>query len=56
VVFRCLRIFIKRLTDIGSIKEAVATYTARAAEKVRAQGVMCKKIRMSIQTGMFNYD
>lgn len=46
--------FGKRLTEIEPIKEAVATYTQRAAEKLRAQGSMCKKVRVSIRTGMFN--
>ncbi|NJP03626.1 translesion error-prone DNA polymerase V subunit UmuC [Pseudomonas sp. hsmgli-8] len=52
----CSRMFGKRLTDLHPIKEAVATYTARAAEKLRAQGSMCKKMRISIRTGMFNPD
>jgi DNA polymerase V len=43
-----------RLTEIEPIKEAVATYTQRAAEKLRAQNSLCKKIRVSIRTGMFN--
>jgi DNA polymerase V len=43
-----------RLTQIEPIKEAVATYTQRAAEKLRAQNSLCKKIRVSIRTGMFN--
>jgi DNA polymerase V len=50
----CSRMFGKRLTEIDPIKEAVATYTQRAAEKLRAQGSMCKKVRVSIRTGMFN--
>ena len=50
----CSRMFGKRLTEIEPIKEAVATYTQRAAEKLRAQGSMCKKVRVSIRTGMFN--
>lgn len=50
----CSRMFGKRLTEIAPIKEAVATYTARAAEKLRRQNSMCKKIRVSIRTGMFN--
>ena len=33
----CSRMFGKRLTDIAPIKEAVATYIMRAAEKPRAQ-------------------
>ncbi|MDR6162017.1 translesion error-prone DNA polymerase V subunit UmuC [Pseudomonas fluorescens] len=50
----CSRMFGNRLTQIEPIKEAVATYTQRAAEKLRAQNSLCKKIRVSIRTGMFN--
>lgn len=50
----CSRMFGKRLTTIEPIREAVATYTQRAAEKLRAQHSLCKKIRVSIRTGMFN--
>ncbi|MFY1664079.1 translesion error-prone DNA polymerase V subunit UmuC [Pseudomonas sp. Pseu.R1] len=50
----CSRMFGTRPTDIEPIKEAVATYTQRAAEKLRAQNSLCKKIRVSIRTGMFN--
>lgn len=48
--------FGKRMSEVGPIKEAVATYTARAAEKLRAQGSVCKKMRLSVRTGMFNPD
>jgi DNA polymerase V len=48
------RMFGKRLTTMEPIKEAVATYVERAAEKLRAQNSLCKKIRVSIRTGMFN--
>ncbi|GKQ33379.1 hypothetical protein PSTH1771_21960 [Pseudomonas syringae pv. theae] len=48
--------FGKRLTELGPIKEAVATYMMRASEKLRAQGSVCKKFRVSIRTGMFNPD
>lgn len=50
----CSRMFGNRLTDIEPIKEAVATYTQRAAEKLRTQNSFCKRIRVSIRTGMFN--
>ncbi|MDU7998713.1 DNA polymerase V subunit UmuC, partial [Pseudomonas syringae pv. actinidiae] len=50
----CSRMFGKRLTSIQPIKEAVATYTQRAAEKLRSQNSLCKNIRVSIRTGMFN--
>jgi DNA polymerase V len=50
----CSRMFGKRLTEIQPIKEAVATYVQRAAEKLRAQRSLCKKVRVSVRTGMFN--
>lgn len=50
----CSRMFGKRLQALAPIKEAVATYMMRASEKLRAQGSVCKKIRVSIRTGMFN--
>lgn len=50
----CGRMFGKRLTELAPIKEAVATYVMRASEKLRAQNSLCKKIRVSIRTGMFN--
>lgn len=48
--------FGKRLREIEAIREAVAAYAARAAEKLRAQQSMCKRVRVSIRTGMFNPD
>lgn len=48
------RMFGKRLTTVEPIKEAVATYVHRAAEKLRTQNSLCKKVRVSIRTGMFN--
>lgn len=50
------RCFGKRLTELAPIQEAVATYMMRASEKLRAQQSLCKKIRVSIRTGMFNPD
>ncbi|WP_371923912.1 DUF4113 domain-containing protein [Pseudomonas sp. ANT_H4] len=50
----CSRMFGVRLETIEPIKEAVATYAQRASEKLRAQHSLCKKIRVSIRTGMFN--
>jgi DNA polymerase V len=52
----CSRMFGKRLKELQPIKEAVATYMMRASEKLRAQKSLCKKIRVSIRTGMFNPD
>lgn len=50
----CSRMFGKRLHELEPIREAVATYAARACEKLRGQGSLCKKVRVSIRTGMFN--
>ncbi len=50
----CSRMFGMRLTELPPIKEAVATYMMRASEKLRAQGSLCKKVRVCIRTGMFN--
>lgn len=52
----CSRMFGKRLTELTPITQAVATYVGRAAEKLRAQGSVCKRMRVSIRTGMFNPD
>lgn len=34
----------------------MATYAARACEKLRAQHSLCKRVRVSVRTGMFNPD
>lgn len=52
----CSRSFGKRLDTLPPIREAVATYAARACEKLRSQGSVCLKVRVSIRTGMFNPD
>jgi len=52
----CSRMFGKRLHELPPIREALATYAARACEKLRAQHSLCKKVRVSIRTGMFNPD
>lgn len=50
----CSRMFGQRLRELPPIREAVASYCTRAAEKLRAQQSVCKQIRVSIRTGMFN--
>ncbi len=52
----CSRMFGKRLQALDPIREAVGTYAARAGEKLRAQHSVCKRVRVSIRTGMFNPD
>ncbi|PVZ19544.1 MULTISPECIES: translesion error-prone DNA polymerase V subunit UmuC [unclassified Pseudomonas] len=50
----CSRMFGDRLSDLAPIREAVASYTFRAAEKLRGQRSLCKKLRVGIRTGMYN--
>ena len=50
----CSRSFGKRLKTIEPIQEAVTAYATRAAEKLRQQGSVCRRIRVSLRTGMFN--
>ncbi|MFF7707976.1 translesion error-prone DNA polymerase V subunit UmuC [Pseudomonas sp. NPDC007930] len=52
----CSRMFGDCLTELAPIREAVASYTFRAAEKLRSQGSLCKKMRVAIRTGLFNPD
>ena len=39
----CSRMFGKRQHELAPIREAVVTYAARACEKLRAQGSVCKR-------------
>lgn len=48
------RSFGKRLRELAPIQEAVATYAMRAAEKLRKQESLCRQVRVSLRTGMFN--
>lgn len=50
----CSRMFGQRLSELAPIREAVASYCTRAAEKLRAQGSLCRQLRVSVRTGMFN--
>lgn len=50
----CSRSFGKRLTTLAPIQDAATTYATRAAEKLRQQGSLCRHIRVSLRTGMFN--
>lgn len=48
------RSFGKRLRELPPIQEAVTAYATRAAEKLRQQGSLCRQLRVSLRTGMFN--
>lgn len=50
----CSRSFSERVTDLNGLREAVASYTSRAAEKLRGQGDYCRLLQVYIRTGVFN--
>lgn len=50
----CSRSFSERVTDLEQLREAVASYTSRAAEKLRAQGDYCRLLQVYIRTSGFN--
>lgn len=50
----CSRSFSERVTDLEALREAVASYTSRAAEKLRAQGDYCQMLQVYIRTSGFN--
>lgn len=50
----CSRSFSERVTDLDDLREAVASYTSRAAEKLRAQGDYCRLLQVYIRTSGFN--
>ncbi|PWU32081.1 DNA-directed DNA polymerase [Pseudomonas sp. RW407] len=50
----CSRSFSERVTELAALREAVASYAARAAEKQRAQGEYACALQVFIQTGQFN--
>ncbi|MBV2133252.1 translesion error-prone DNA polymerase V subunit UmuC [Pseudomonas sp. MAP12] len=50
----CSRSFSERVTDPGDLREAVACYTSRAAEKLRGQGDYCRLLQVYIRTSGFN--
>ncbi|TPE45707.1 translesion error-prone DNA polymerase V subunit UmuC [Maribrevibacterium harenarium] len=50
----CSRSFAERITDKPTLQQAVAKYTARAAEKLRGEGRVAKSVQVFIRTGLFN--
>lgn len=52
----CSRSFSERVTELEPLREAVATYASRAAEKLRQQGYACQMMQVYIRTGVFNPD
>jgi DNA polymerase V len=49
----CTRSFEHKLTELAPIKQAVAVYAGRAAEKLRAQNSLVQMIQVFLQTSPF---
>jgi|SRR5690554_1244916 len=50
----CSRSFGKRVTQLTEMKEAVASYTAKAAEKLREENQCCQYLTVFMHTSRFN--
>lgn len=50
----CSRSFGQRVTRYTDMHEAISTYVARAAEKLRREKKQCRMIGVYVRTGMFN--
>ena len=48
------RAFGQRVYDLEGLQQAIASYTTRAAEKLRGQQSLCKVIQVGIRAGLFN--
>jgi DNA polymerase V len=52
----CSRSFGRKVESLSELKEAIACYTSRAAEKLRAEGLAAAALTVFIQTNRFNPD
>ena len=52
----CTRSFGRAITDFGEMREAVATYAARAVEKMRRFGLKAGAMQIFMRTNEFNND
>lgn len=50
----CSRSFGHRITDKGELRQAVAKYVSRAAEKLRGERRLARVLQVFIRTGVFN--
>ncbi|ADZ91085.1 translesion error-prone DNA polymerase V subunit UmuC [Marinomonas mediterranea] len=50
----CSRSFGNRITDKAELREAIAKYTTRAAEKLRGEKRLARVVQVFIRTGVFN--
>lgn len=50
----CSRSFARRITDFTELREAVSTYTVRAAQKLREQKQVATQVTVFIRTGTYS--
>ena len=50
----CSRSFGERITQIGPMRQALAGYMERAAEKLRAEGQLCRHVTLFIRSSPFS--
>lgn len=50
----CSRSFGTRITEKAQLRQAIAKYVTRAAEKLRAEGCLARVLQVFIRTGVFN--
>ncbi|MCM2330023.1 DNA polymerase V [Geopseudomonas sagittaria] len=50
----CSRSFAERITELPPLREALASHTLRAAEKLRAQDAWCRLLQVHLRTGLHN--
>jgi DNA polymerase V len=50
------RTFGKRISELNSLRESLATFATIAAEEMRRQGSVCRKVRIFIMTDPFKLD
>jgi DNA polymerase V len=48
------KMFGQRISDLNELRQSVAAYATRAAEKLREQGSVCSELFVSIQTSQFD--
>ena len=49
----CSRSFGERVTDLGSLEEALSTHVQRAAEKLRTKGLVAGAVQVFVETSRF---
>ncbi len=52
----CAKSFGQRITELSDLEEALASYVARTAEKIRAQNLLATRVQVFLSTDIFRQD